>query len=598
MNSAEIKERVSRLRIQMKDNNADAYLITGADPHLSEYTPENWKTREWISGFTGSYGKVLVTRDKVLLWTDTRYFLQAEQELQGTEVVLMKDRVVDTVSIEEWIIGNLKTGSSVFTDGSTISADEYLSMTHKLSAKGITFFNNLDLVAENWTDRPTSPIRLAFEHPGKFACKSRKEKIDLVRKMLINGNFDSTIISQLDDLAWLFNLRSDEILYTPLVIAYGYLDINEAYLFINPSKISNEIRRTLSTDGITIEDYDSFYPFLARITNQRIQFDLLRTNSTIHNQLIAANVLQNSCSIITNLKAIKSEEEITNIKAAHIRDGAAMVNSLYWITHNIDKEIITEVSFGNKLHEFRSHQANFMGDSFHPIVGFGAHGAIVHYHATADSDLMVNKDNLLLIDSGGQYLDGTTDLTRTIAFGFVTQNQKEDFTTCLKGHIALATAIFPEGTKGYSLDVIARKCLWDKGINYGHGTGHGIGYFLSVHEGPMSIRTEFNNEPIRKGHLLSNEPGIYRPDEYGIRIENVMVCKSHSTTVFGNFLCFETISYCPIDRDLIICELLNNEEIKWINDYHENVYAKISPLINETEVREWLGEQCAPIKNV
>ena len=241
--------------------------------------------------------------------------------------------------------------------------------------------------------------------------------------------------------------------------------------------------------------------------------------------------------------------------------------------------------------------SNFKGDSFHPIVGFGAHGAIVHYHATMESDCIVQLNNLLLIDSGGQYLDGTTDLTRTIALGSASQRQKEDFTTCLKGHIALATAVFPEGTKGYSLDAIARKYLWDKGINYGHGTGHGIGYFLSVHEGPMSIRTEFNNEPIREGHLLSNEPGIYRPGEYGIRIENVLLCKSHSTTEFGNFLCFETISFCPIDKNLIVCELLTDEEIKWINNYHETVYSKISPVIAETAVLGWLKEQCAPLKN-
>ncbi len=597
MKSTEIKERISRLRILMQEKHADAYLITGADPHLSEYTPENWKTREWISGFTGSYGKVLVTQEIVLLWTDTRYFLQAEQELEGTGIMLMKDRIPGTISIEEWMVENLQLGCCVFTDGLAISADEVNQMISKLSAKGITFCIDFDLVGEIWHDRPISPIRQCYEHPEIFACRSRRQKIDSVREMLKKGNLDATIISQLDDLAWLFNLRSDEILYTPLVTAYGYVDVQKVVLFIDPAKLTPELTNALLKDDITIESYDSFFSFLKRIVDQRLQFDPLRTNALIYNLVFTSNNLQHSLSIVTNLKAIKSRGEIEKIKNAHIKDGAAMANSLFWINHILDKEVITEISVGNKLNEFRSMQPNFKGDSFHPIVGFGAHGAIVHYHATMESDCIVQLNNLLLIDSGGQYLDGTTDLTRTIALGSASQRQKEDFTTCLKGHIALATAVFPEGTKGYSLDAIARKYLWDKGINYGHGTGHGIGYFLSVHEGPMSIRTEFNNEPIREGHLLSNEPGIYRPGEYGIRIENVLLCKSHSTTEFGNFLCFETISFCPIDKNLIVCELLTDEEIKWINNYHETVYSKISPVIAETAVLGWLKEQCAPLKN-
>lgn len=597
MKTTEIKQRIASLRILMKEKHADAYLITGADPHLSEYTPDNWKTREWISGFTGSYGKVLVTMENVLLWTDTRYFIQAEQELEGTDIVLMKDRIPEAISIEDWIISHFKDGSHVFTDGSTISAGEVNQITNQLGAKGILFDADLDLVDEIWVNRPILPVQQCFEHSEVFACQSRRHKIGLVREMLLKGNFDSTIISQLDDLAWLFNLRSAEILYTPVVTAFGYLSHNEVYLFIDPAKLSSDLKNNLEKDDIILRPYDSFYSFLSGITSQRIQFDPLRTNARIHNHLFSQNHLQPSVSIISNLKAVKSRGEIENIKNAHIKDGAALVHSLYWINHNLDKEIITEVSFGNKLNEFRSFQKYFMGDSFHPIVGFGSHGAIVHYHATSDSDFVLKRDNLLLIDSGGQYLDGTTDLTRTIALGSVTQKQKEDFTVCLKGHIALATAIFPEGTKGYSLDPLARKHLWDKGINYGHGTGHGIGYYLSVHEGPMSIRAEFNNEPIREGHLLSNEPGIYRPDEYGIRIENVLLCKRHSTTEFGSFLDFETISYCPIDRNLIIKEHLNSDEIKWLNTYHETVYNKISPLIEEFDVREWLREQCAPIKN-
>ena len=594
-NSSVIKERIAGLRNLMSVSQADACLVTGSDPHLSEDTPENWKTREWISGFTGSYGKVLVTRNKAMLWTDTRYFLQAEQELEGTGITLMKDRVPGAISIEEWILANLKSGSTVFSDGLAISTAEVAQMSSKLAAKGITLNIDIDLVGEIWLDRPSSTIQQAYEHPANFAGKTRPQKIGLVRQTLKSRNLDATIISQLDDLAWLFNLRSDEILYTPLVTAYGYISLHEANLFIDPGKLSDDLRKTLEIDGIIIQSYDSFFSFLQRLKDRRVPFDSIRTNALIFKQISFSNTLEPSVSMVTDLKAIKDQHEIENIRTAHIKDGAAMVYSLFWINQNIGKEVITEVSFGNKLSEFRSRQPHFKGDSFHPIVGFGSHGAIVHYHATQQSDVAINPDNLLLIDSGGQYFDGTTDITRTIAIGSSSQKQKEDFTTCLKGHIALATAIFPEGTKGYSLDALTRKHLWDKGINYGHGTGHGIGYFLAVHEGPMSIRTEFNSEPIREGHLLSNEPGIYRTDEYGVRIENVLFCKRHSTSCFGNFLSFETISFCPIDKNLIICELLSKEEINWINHYHETVYRKIFPLITDLDVGEWLKEQCAPL---
>ncbi|HEY5509564.1 MAG TPA: aminopeptidase P family protein [Prolixibacteraceae bacterium] len=595
MRSSEIKERIARLRNLMKERQADACLITGADPHLSEYTPDNWKTLEWISGFTGSYGKVLITQEKALLWTDTRYFLQVQQELSGTGIELMKDRVLHSISVEDWIMDNLENGNCIWTNGLTISTAEANQISSKVGAKGIALNIDSDLVGEIWLDRPSSPIRQAYEHLERFAGRSRKQKIELVRESLISRNLDGIIISQLDDLAWLFNLRSDEIPYTPLVTAYGFIDLHKAFLFIDPGKLPDELRILLAKDGITIHSYDSFFIFLTRIRNQHLQFDPLRTNAQIYRQISTSNMLDPSVSIITHLKSIKDQYEIENIRNAHLKDGAAMVYSLFWINQNINKEVITEVSFGKKLNDFRSNQQFFTGDSFHPVVGFGSHGAIVHYHATPESDRIINPDNLLLIDSGGQYLDGTTDITRTISMGSSTQKQKEDFTTCLKGHIALATAIFPEGTKGYSLDALARKHLWDKGINYGHGTGHGIGYFLGVHEGPMSIRTEFNSEPIREGHLLSNEPGIYRTEEYGVRIENVLLCKRHSSSDFGNFLSFETISFCPIDKMLIISELLSSEEIKWVNHYHETVYRKISPLIIDPDVMEWLKEQCAPL---
>ncbi len=589
----EIAERIARLRALMRKNKIDAYLITGTDPHLSEYTPNYWKTREWISGFTGSYGKVLVTSDKVLLWTDTRYFSQALEQLKGTEIELMKERVPDAISLELWLTTNLKQGNVFALDGSTISAFDASFLSSKLTAKGILFDATFDLVDSIWKDRILNDIIQVYEHPLEFAGKSRQEKIALIRQRLIAMELDAIVITMLDDLAWIFNIRSNEIEFTPLVTAFGYIDQDSICLAIQPEKIGDSLYSSFEMEGIKIISYDKFPTFLMGIQNKRIQSDPIRTNYRIRNNLSQFNYLDSSTSLITQVKAIKDNHEIENIRKAHRKDGVAMVEFLYWLT-TCDRNL-TEVSVGRKLQEFRSQQPFFMGESFHPIIGFGAHGAIVHYHSTDQTDAAIGPENLLLIDSGGQYLDGTTDITRTICLGSASQKQKKDFTICLKAHISLANAIFPKNTRGYSLDPIARKPLWDNELNYGHGTGHGIGYFLSVHEGPMSIRAEYNPEPIQVGHVLSNEPGIYREGEYGIRIENIILCINHSSGVFGEFLGFETISLCPIARNLIRLELLDSTEIEWINRYHEKVLHILSPLVKSPKVVEWLKIQCKPL---
>lgn len=588
-------ERINALRDQMRINHIDAYLVTGTDPHLSEYTPDAWKTREWISGFTGSYGKVLITFDKALLWTDTRYFLQAVDELTGTGIELMKERIPDCISIEEWMITFLKAGQTLGLNGQTVTVGETTQLKAKLDAKGIFLESSLDLVRNIWNDRPLIPKSIVEEHPIELAGKSRLEKISLVRQYLETNNLNACLITSLDDLAWLFNIRGKEIQYTPLVTAYAYVDLSSCVLFIQTSKLTGHLERKLAEEGIEILDYNEFHSFAGRMENKKIRIDPIRTNYEIFQLIKNKNDINLGVSVTTKLKAVKSALEIENIRNAHLKDGAAMVNSIFWIIHNIDKELITERTIGKKLNEFRSLQPLFKGDSFHPIVGYGAHGAIVHYHATEKTDSTVLTDNLLLIDSGGQYLDGTTDITRTIALGLPTQEQKADFTLCLKAHISLATTLFPKGTKGYSLDAITRKSLWDNCLNYGHGTGHGIGYFLSVHEGPMSIRSEYNDEQILEGYLMSNEPGIYREGAYGIRTENVILCKHFSTGPYGDFLCFETLSLCPIDKNLITPDLLNDIEIKWLNQYHEAVYQNISPLITDEFVKVWLKKQCEPI---
>ena len=596
MQKIDIPKRIAALRELMIDNQIDAYLITGANPHMSEYTPEFWKTRQWISGFTGSFGKVLITLDRALLWTDTRYFLQAKDELTGTGIIIMKERVPDAIPIEDWITTNLEAGKTIGVDGYTLSAYDKAQFEVKITAKGLLFRNDIDLVSILWSARPTPPKRQIYEHALTYAGKSRKEKIGMVRNMLKARGLHSTVISQLDDIAWLFNLRGDEIQYEPVFAAYSYIELDDAHLFIDQSKINAEVRQTLEADLIKIHSYDSFAVFLSRIHDKRIQFDPLRCNSMVINHIDKSNSLELSISITSLIKSVKDDKEIKNIKSAHIKDGAALISSIFWIIQSVSKDVLTEVSVGHKLNEFRGRQPLYKGESFHPIVSFGDHGAIVHYHATNQTDRIIKADNILLIDSGGQYLDGTTDITRTIALGSATIQQKEDFTFCLQAHIALATAIFPVGTKGYSLDAITRKPLWDREINYGHGTGHGIGYFLSVHEGPMSIRAEFNNEPIREGHLLSNEPAIYREGEYGIRTENVILCRKYKSSEFGDFLCFETLSLCPIDRNLISLELLTKNEIDWINAYHATVYSEISPLISDRDALEWLFLQCEPLR--
>jgi Xaa-Pro aminopeptidase len=588
----EIAERIAKLRALMSVNKIDAYLITGTDPHLSEYTPNYWKTREWIFGFSGSYGKVLVTSDKVFLWTDTRYFMQALEQIKGSEIELMKERVPNAISLELWLTENLKPGNKFALDGSTISAHDAASISSVLTAKGILFDATPDLVGMIWKDRINKDIVKVYEHPLLFAGKSRIEKITAIRQKLLSMELDAIVVTMLDDLAWLFNIRSSEIEFTPLVTAFGYIDQDSIYLAIQPGKIEDSLYASLKMDGINIISYKNFQTFLLGIKNKRIHSDPIRTNFRLRDTLSQFNYLDSSTSLVSQLKAIKDTHEIENIKEAHRKDGIAMVEFLYWLTTCTADMNLTEVSVGIKLNEFRSKQPFFMGDSFYPIIGFGAHGAIVHYHSTDQTDIPIGPGNLLLIDSGGQYLDGTTDITRTICLGSATEQQKKDFTLCLKAHISLANAIFPKHTKGYSLDSIARKPLWDNELNYGHGTGHGIGYFLSVHEGPMSIRAEYNPEPIQVGHVLSNEPGIYREGEYGIRIENVILCIHHSSGVFGEFLSFETISLCPIARNMISIELLDRPEIEWINHYHEKVFNILSPCVKSPEVKEWLRIQC------
>jgi len=590
-----IKERITALRKLMEDYNLDAYIINGTDPHLSEYLPGRWKTREWISGFTGSYGRVVVTRDNCLLWTDSRYFIQATDELKDTGILLMKERLPDSVAYEDWLCNKLEKGSVVGVDGKCISVSEAVNLESKLMESGIILNEEYDLFDIIWDDRPKMPSFPAYEHFNEFAGQTREEKLKSIREELLNAGAESTVISSLDDLAWTFNIRGNDIEYNPVVTGFGYIDQSRALIFISNNKLPAVLKENLINDGVEIREYSEIFSFLESLECGSIFLDPDKTNITLFNALHKNCKIVKGLSIPCLLKSVKNPFQVKGMQNAHRRDGAAMIKFLYWLEKNIGKERITELAVCKKLSELRAEQLHFKGESFHTIAGYAEHGAIVHYRPTGESDKEIIPEGFLLLDSGGQYLDGTTDITRTISLGNLTYQQKTDFTLVLKGMIQLSMAKFPAGTKGANLDILARKALWDAGMNYGHGTGHGIGHFLNVHEGPVSIRQEFNSEPLRIGQVASNEPGLYREGEYGIRIENVIVCCEEEETDFGKFLRFDTLTLCPIEKDAINANLLSEEELKWLNSYHDRVYNETAPLLS-AEVNLWLKDKCSPIK--
>ena len=478
-----IQQRVSALRTEMQNLNLDAWFISGTDPHNSEYLPSKWKTREYISGFTGSYGTVVIAKSKSGLWTDTRYFIQAEEQLKGTEIAMHKLRVPDAISPETWLSEELKSGSRVGIDAQTISVSGYRNIQGTLAKKGIELVNTPDLFDVIWEKRPQIPTHKIFELETVFAGYSRAEKQVQISEKLKQANTDFLVVSMLDELAWLHNLRGSDISYNPVFVGFGLVGINDNYLFVNLSKIPSDLKEVLEKDGICIRDYDSFYDFLAEIKNKRILLDPLTANFSIFNSLSENNEIIEATSTVSHLKAIKNNTELKGFREAMKKDGVALVEFLFWLKSSIGKTKITEYEIGRKLAEFRSKQNNFMGESFSPIVGYKSHGAIVHLNVGPDDAFPVENEGILLFDSGGQYLDGTTDITRTFAVGPVTEQQKTDFTLVLKGMISLTLAEFPLGTKGCHLDILARKPLWENGMNYGHGTGHGVGHFLNVHEG-------------------------------------------------------------------------------------------------------------------
>lgn len=593
MNSI-INERIAALRAHIAKENIQAFIIPSTDPHLSEYVAPHWQSREWISGFTGSAGTVVVTAKEAGLWTDSRYFLQADRQIEETGIALYKEMLPETPSIPAFLSSLLQKGDTVGIDGKMFSADEVQHLQRELRQSGIHVKSIADPMQLLWSDRPAMPLAPAFIYDTKYAGKSFTEKLSAVRKKMKAAGAESLLLSALDEIAWLLNIRGSDVHCNPVVVSYLLIERYEIHCFIQPQKVTAELASYFKANGISIHGYKEIEDYLSNTHAESILVNPVKTNYAIYSAICPTCRIINGTSPIALLKAVRNEQEIIGIHAAMQRDGIALVRFLKWLEEAVPAGRETEISVDRKLHEFRAAQPLYMGESFDTIAGYKEHGAIVHYEATPETDVALKPEGFLLLDSGAQYLDGTTDITRTIALGNLTEEEKLDYTLILKGHIALAMAVFPEGTRGAQLDVLARMPIWQQHMNYLHGTGHGVGHFLNVHEGPQSIRMNENPIPLQPGMITSNEPGVYKAGSHGIRTENLVLTVPAGEGMFGNYLKFETITLCPICRKGIIKELLTAEEIKWLNKYHQTVYEKLAPDLNNDE-REWLKEACKAI---
>ncbi|PWE00727.1 aminopeptidase P family protein [Marinilabilia rubra] len=588
-------ERIQELRTKMASEGIDVCIIPGSDAHISEYLSDHWKVRDYLCGFTGSAGTLIVGGDGAYLWTDSRYYLQAEEQLAGTGVKLVKEGLPDVPDYIEWITAQLSPGSKVAINGTCFSAQKVRSMSRTLRQKQIQLETRYSLPEDVWNTQPGIPDNPVLDFPATLAGKTRKEKIETVRNNLRVKNATHYVTGALDEIAWVMNLRGTDISYNPVFHAYLIISQDYVSLFINPNKLTTSIGKQLSNDNIRVNLYNDVYSHLKELPDHAtVYIDPNRNNWALFSAIPSSIPKVEGTGIITHLKSIKNNTEVANIKKTMINDGVAMVKFLKWLEEEVPKGNVSELSAAKRLYDFRNENPDFKGESFSTISGYGAHGAIVHYNVSPESDTPLKPKGIYLVDSGGQYPTGTTDLTRTIALGPVRDQVMKDYTLVLKGHIALAKAVFPSGTRGVHLDALARQPLWNERLNFGHGTGHGIGYFLNVHEGPQSIRPQDNGVLMEKGMITSNEPGLYRPMEYGIRIENLVLTKEAGDSDFGTFFEFETLTLCPIDVSLIKSEILNSEEKAWINDYHKKVCEKLSPALNEEE-RTWLESKTATV---
>lgn len=591
--SKETFPHLEALRDLMRSKHIDAVIIPGTDPHQSEYPSEHWKFRDYVSGFTGSNGTAVVTLDDAGLWTDSRYFLQAAEQLEGSGFTLHKENIPGEPTVLEWLGEVLDEDAVVGVDGRLFSLIEANRIEMFCAQNGFMFAPDFRAAEAIWTDRPARPMNPAFVHDEALAGEDVESKISRVVDALDAADADGLLITALDEIAWLLNLRGSDVDYTPVVIAFAYVSEDERVLFIDSEKVTPEVKDHLKKYVVKIKDYDDIEKFLGKISSTAtVMVDPNRVSDALGQAMICNKTYM--ASPVIALKGVKNESQIAGFRQAMLYDGAAMVRMMMWLEQNVANGI-TEMDVDRRLQQERAAYASNRGDSFHMIAGYKDHGAIVHYEATDESAYTLAPEGLLLIDTGGQYLEGTTDITRTISLGNPTAAEKHDYTLILKGHLALARAVFPKGTMGVQLDVLARGPLWNEGMTYLHGTGHGVGHFLGCHEGPQSIRMEANPTPLELGMVTSNEPGIYKTGEYGIRTENLLLCvPACSNEEWGEFYKFESLTLFPYDTTLMDMDMLSREEVKQINDYHAMVCERLRPLLNADEA-QWLEQKCKSI---
>lgn len=589
-----VHEKLSALRKLMEKENLDAYIVSGTDPHNSEYLPAGWKQREWISGFTGSFGTVVVLKEEAGLWTDSRYFIQAEKQLQNTGIQLHKLRVQDTIDYPDWLAAILPENSRIGLDSFCTSVCDMKNLQAKLAPKGIKIVDKNELIGDIWTDRPALPEEKLFLISSDTTGKSASDKIKMVQGILSENNADYFVFSALDEIAWLYNIRCNDIEYNPVAICYAIVGRDNSWLFVKRSKVTKEVEEALRQVNIEVRDYHHLFLFLNEIEKGAVFCaDTNNLNFAVYNKIVSSFVVTEVVSPIILAKSIKTPEEIEGFRKACVKDSIAMTKFFYWLESNIGNQL-TETIVSEKLTTLRAQDKDYVSNSFENISAYGMNAALPHYSAVPGADSVLEPKGLYLVDSGGQYTHGTTDITRTVPLGELTLLEKEDYTIVLKGMIALSRSIFPKGTRGCNIDAIARQPMWQTLRNFGHGTGHGIGFFLNVHEGPQSIRQELKEQFICPGMVTSDEPGIYREGLHGIRHENMILCIPIASNEFGEWYGFETLTLCYFDTSAILPELLNQEEKDWLNNYHQMVFEKTSPYLTAKET-SWLAEKTKPI---
>lgn len=589
MAAININDKIATVRELMEQRNLDALVVMTEDPHGSEYPAKYWKFREFLTGFNGSAGTLVITAKHACLWTDSRYYIQATKQLRNTCIELFKYGLPNVPDYVTYLTDVLPSESTVGVDGFTISYEKCRNMKKKLAEFGIKIDYKVDIIDEIFAPREPLPNDEVIEVDPTIAGLTRMQKVEQLRETMRKNNVTHYIATALDDIAWISNLRGNDIEYNPVFYAYMIISLDDVNLYIDPHKLTSAVSHRLMEDGFKLSLYDHFEKNLGSIpANSRVFFDPFTANTRIIQAIPkhAQRIEGRSC--IELMKSQKSPDEINHIYSSMIRDGVALVKFLHWLEDNVGKQRLTELDVAQKLIDFRSEHNLYMSESFEPISAYGSNAAIVHYSPSLEGCAELKPEGLLLLDTGAQYADGTTDITRTIPLGPVSNEAKKDYTLVLKGHIALANAMFPEGTRGVQLDILARQALWQVGEDYGHGTGHGVGYCLNVHEGPQRIAKTDNGVELRAGMITSNEPGVYREGKHGIRIENLVVCEPACETEFGKFLKFRTLTLCPIDTRPILVDLLTDSEKKWLNNYHRMVRATLIELLNEESDKQWL----------